>query len=331
MTGGISAPRFWLYYRGVDITNDLMPMLIECEYTDHVHGKADEISVKVQDKDGIWRGAWCPEHGDTVRLVIGYEDGIRVDVGTFEIDEPEAEMDRDGDTFSFKGVSAPIKQSLRTKKTKGYENKSLAAIANEVAGEHGLTVTGTPPDVEFERITQRRERPLEFLTRLAEDFGAYFKVVGKQCVFIDRDQLHSKAPVLTIEATSGDYISATLQKGSHKTYSKAKATYFHQGKKKKIEVEIPDPKVTNGDTLRLDDRVENEGQARRKAKSHLQKANLKKQTATIEIPGNPLACSGSNIRLGAGFGKWAGKYTVETSKHKFSRKGYTTHVEINGL
>jgi hypothetical protein len=326
-----SQPVFQLLYKGIDISSELAPHLIGCTYTDKVHGEADEIEVEVQDKDGLWRGPWCPEHGDVVTLSVGYKQGSLVPCGAFEIDEPNARMGRGGDTFSFRGLSAPVSKSLRTKKTKAFERQSLKDVAQKVAGDHGLSIVGTPPEVQFERLTQRRERDLEFLSRLADEYGAYFSVRGGQLVFAKREELHERAPVFTLRAASEDYTTADLKKGSHKTYSRAKASYFEGNQKKKIEVEVEDKAVRNGDTLRLDDRVENDGQARAKAKSSLEKANLKKKTGNVVMIGNPLVVAGQIVELDAGFGKWAGRYVVKTSRHHITRSAYTTNIEINGV
>lgn len=326
-----SDPKFQLDYKGIDISSEIAPHLISCTYTDKVHGEADEIEVELQDKDGLWRGPWCPEHGDAVSLAIGYRSGQLVPCGAFEIDEPGAEMGRGGDTFRFRGLSAPVSKSLRTRKTKGYEKQSLKAIAEKVAGEHGLSVVGTPPAVEFERQTQRRERDLEFLSRLADSYGAYFSVRGKRLIFADRDELHRRDPVFTFRAGSDDYITASLKKPAHKTFSKAKISYYDGNHKKTIKAEVEDDKVKTGDTLKIDERVENEAQANKRAKSELQKANLKKLGATLVIPGNPLVVAGQIVALDAGFGKWAGRYIVKTSRHHIVRGGYTTNAELNGV
>lgn len=326
-----SRPKFRLLYKGVDISAEIAPHLVSCTYVDKVHGEADEIEVEVQDKDGLWRGAWCPEHGDVVTLDIGYEPGPLTPCGEFEIDEPAANMGRGGDAFTFRGLSAPVSKALRTKKTKGFEMQSLKQIAQKVAGEHGLSLVGTPPDVSFERVTQRRERDLEFLSRMADQYGAYFSVRGKQLVFAKRDELHERRSVFAFRAGTDDYITAELKRASHETYSKAKVSYFEGNQKKHISVEVEDGKVTNGDTLRLDERVENEGQARARAKSELQKANLKKQTATIVLPGNPLVVAGQIVELDAGFGQWAGRYVVKSSRHHLTRSVYTANIELNGV
>jgi len=322
-------PIFRLLYKGIDISSELLPHLVSCTYTDKVHGEADEIEVVVQDRDGLWRGPWCPEQGDKVELWIGYKGLPLVYCGAFEIDEPNARLSRSGDVFTFRGVSAPVTKAIRTRNNQRFEKQNLKQVAQKLASRHGLTIVGTPPDVFFEHVAQRRERDLEFLSRLADDYGAYFSVKGDKLVFAKRDELHERAPALTIHAESDDYISADLKKSSHKTYSKARATYFEGNEKKNIDVEVSDSKVKNGDTLRLDERIENEGQARVLAKSRLQKENLKRQTGNVVLVGNPLAMAGNTVALDSGFGKWAGRYLIKTSRHLIGRgQGYTTNIEL---
>lgn len=325
----IAQPAFRLWYRGIDIASEIMPHLISCTYADKLEDASDEIDVRVQDKDGLWRGPWCPDGGDKLRLEIAADvSGPFVPAGTFELDDPNGNVGRRGDDFSFRGQAAPISKALRTEKTKAFEKQSLAQIAGKIASEHGLTVVGTPPAITFDRITQRRERDLQFLSRLASDYGCYFSVRDWQLVFLPRDAVHGRAPVRTIDVTDPGLINASFKKGSHKTYSKAKASYFDGKQKKNITVEIEDKAVKTGDTLKIDDRVENEGQAQARAKSGLQKENLKKQTMTLTMVGDPYLVAGQTLQIGPGFGKWAGKYVVQESRHEISRKGYTTTLEI---
>lgn len=324
-----SEPVFRLIYRGMDISSEMDPHLISCTYTDKVHGEADDIEVTVQDREGLWRGEWCPEHGDKVELWIGYKGLPLVPCGEFEIDEPNARLGRGGDTFSFRGVSAPVTKSVRSTKSRRYENQSLKQVAQKIADQHGFEIVGTPPEIVFEQLAQRRERDLEFLSRMSEDYGVYFSVKGKKLVFVKREELHEREPVFILRAESDDYLTLDLKRSADKTYSKAKATYFDGNEKKKIEVEIEDSKVKSGDTLRIDDRVESVGQAQALAKSRLEKENLKKQTGSALMVGNPLLLAGNRIELDEGCGRWAGGYLIQQSRHHIVRgQGYTTSIEF---
>lgn len=319
-----------LTYNGVLLWDAISSDVIDLTFTDNIEGEADEISLTVHNASGKWFREWRPEHGDEIKGEFGYVGGILVPIGTFYVDKPCAKGGRGGDTFSTSGQSAPITKALRTKKTKAFEKQKLGDIAKKVASEHGMQIVGTPPDISFERITQRRETDLAFLKRLAEDYGAFFKVAGKKIVFMQRSEVYGREAIRTLSKSEREIISYTLNYEAAKTASKAKASYYDGNQKKKIEVEVEDKQVKTGDTVRTDDRVENEGQARALAKSKLQKANLKQWTANMTLVGDPLLLAGQNVML-SGYGRWDRKYSITRARHQLTRSGLTTAVEMAGV
>ena len=52
-----------LEYEGVDISRDIAPFLVGFVYTDNAHGRDDELSVTLEDREGRWRDPWYPEKG----------------------------------------------------------------------------------------------------------------------------------------------------------------------------------------------------------------------------------------------------------------------------
>ncbi|PZU89123.1 MAG: late control protein D [Chelatococcus sp.] len=318
-----------LTYNGVPLWDAISSDVIDLTFTDNIEGEADEIQLKVHNASGKWFSAWTPEHGDEIEGAFGYVGSIMVPLGTFFVDKPSAAGGRGGDTFSTSGQSAPVSKALRTQKTRAFENQTLADAVRKVAGEHGLEVVGTPPALHFERITQRRETDLAFLKRLAEDYGCFFKVAGKKLVFMARSEVWGRNAIRTIVKGSREIVSYTLNYEAAKTASKAKASYYLGNEKKKIEVEVEDSEVKTGDTLRIDDRAENEGQARELAKSRLQKANLKQWTGNFTLVGDPLLLAGQNVLL-SGYGRWDRKYSITRARHQLSRSGLTTAIEQAG-
>lgn len=246
----VPKPYFALIYRGVDISSELDPMTTDISYTDNHHGEADEIDVTVQDKDGRWKGSWKPEPGDTMSLTIFDGAGGALPCGDFELDEPDAEGDRGGDRMIIRGLAAPITKSLRTEKSRAFEKQNLNAIVSKVAGEAGLSLEGQIDNLFFERVTQRRERDLEFLTRLAEDTGHYFTVRGKRAVFTSFKSVDGRGPVavITHRAIGTTLISYRLKEQTAETYSKAKASYLDRDKKETVTAEETDGDVKTGDT-----------------------------------------------------------------------------------
>lgn len=84
---------------------------------------------------------------------------------------------------------------------------------------------------------------------------------------------------------------------------------------------------SSGRVLRKDARVESVEQAEAVARAALLAANRLRVTGTLEVEGDPSLVSGTTIDL-QGMGRVSGKYLVQTARHKESRSGYETSVEV---
>ena len=222
----VRAPDWRLSYAGQNLTSKITGMVLEITYTDHFHGKAGDVEVKLEDKDQRWQGPWFPVQGDVMQLWIGYAGENKLDCGSFQVDD--LELEGPPDVFTIRAIPAFITPSLRTPTSAGYENQTLMQIATTVAGKHGLTVVGAPNDinVSFKRVTQNRETDLAFLKRLANENDYDFTVRDKKIQFYSRPQLHAQPPVVNVVRT-----------GSEKFQFKSKANQIYKG----AQVSYQDP------------------------------------------------------------------------------------------
>lgn len=323
----IRAAKFTLLYRGVDISSELDPMTTSVTYEDKLHGEADEIEVALQDSDGRWRGPWFPETGDTMRLWYGWSDGRSMYAGEFELDEPEATIGRGGDTFTIRGIAAPITKALRTEKTAEFEDKTVEEIAREIASRNGLTVKGTFNDTKYRRKTQRRMRDLEFLVQLGEDTDHYVSVRGTEIQFTAVDAIDGQTPAAVFMPRSHDHAGFVGRFQSADTYSKAETRHFHDLKKELVEGEEADGRIRTGDVLKLVERVEDKAQADLMAKSRLHQKNRKRRSGTLTLVGRPDLVAGTVVEL-ADHGAWSGRYVVDASRHTLTRGPYPTVLRL---
>lgn len=67
--------------------------------------------------------------------------------------------------------------------------------------------------------------------------------------------------------------------------------------------------------------------AGRRAKKLARKANKQGNTAELSLVGNPLLCAGKTVALEE-FGRFSGKWIIETATHKLGRSGYTTDIKL---
>lgn len=219
----MARPIWVISYEGEEISSSIAPMVTGVSYTDHVHGKSDEVELVVEDGDRRWRNLWYPSEGDRIDLKIGWEGQPLLNCGQFEIDEIETQHSPRAATI--RGLAVPISAPLRTAVSTAYEDTTLREIVESIASARGLTVVGTIEEIPFRRVTQAHETDVGFLRRLAERFGYAFSVRGEQLVFYRLLDLEAEDPVLTIGES--DLLPGSVFRGkAQDTYAACELTYF---------------------------------------------------------------------------------------------------------
>lgn len=305
--------------------------LKEFTYRDVHHGEVDEITFKLADGSGLWRGGWGIDEGTEVSGLMGYAGllGAKVPCGLYTVGETEAQGDGSGDTALFHAQAAFTSKELRTERSEAFEQMKLADVIQKGAARHELQVVGEIPELRFDRLSQEKQSDLSFWTRLAEDWGCYFSVKGKQLVFTSRESIEKQPAVRHFELISGSRTTRySLRKSTHKLFAKAEAKYLHPKTKKLLKASIEDDRVPSGDTLKLDDRAETQAHAERQAIARLARENDGLGTGKLTVVGDPLLVAGQVIQLGATYGKYAGRWLVTAARHRFNASGYTTTINI---
>ena len=316
-------PIFKLEYEKKDITADVCEFVLRIDYTDYEHGQSDEIEIVFEDSEKLWQGDWIPCKGDRLRLHIGYEGEKLLNCGSFEIDEIEFEAPPD--TITVKALATGIKKPLRQKNSKGYENRTLHQIAQEIANKHGYNLTGSAADVRVDRITQNGQRDLEFLRKLAEQYGYIFKIAENNLVFYDVQDLQGTKPAQIFYKS--DLTRINLREKTSQRYKSVQVSYFDPRTKKTVKATAKNDNVVKGDTLKIDTRCTNKNQAIAQAKAALGRPNTNIE-GTIEMPGNPYVVAGINAEL-KDLGNFSGRYHLNEVKHTIDRSsGYVTSGEV---
>lgn len=308
--------------------------LKEFSYRDVHHGEVDEITFKLADGSGLWRGGWGIDEGTEVSGLMGYWGliGAKVPCGLYTVGETEAQGDGGGDVAVFHAQSAFTSKELRTERSEAFNEMTLRAIIQKGADRHGFEVLGEIPDLTFERITQDKQSDLSFWTRLAEDWGCYFSIKGNQLVFTTRESIESLPAVRHFELIDGDRATRySLRKSTHKLYAKAEAKYLNPKSKKVLKAEAVDDRVPSGDTLKIDDRAETQAHAEQMCKARLARENDGLGTGKITVVGDPLLLAGQVVQLGATYGKYVGRWLVTAARHRFNASGYITTISIKAL
>lgn len=316
-------PKYELIYNKKNITKDVAKYVTNIDYTDFEHGQSDEINISFEDSENLWHSAWIPTKCDVLTLKIGYEGEKLLNCGAFEIDELEYETPPD--VVTVKALAASIKKPLRQKNSVAYENKTLKQIATEIAKKHDLTLVGSIADIKVQRITQNQQRDLEFLKKLAEEYGYIFKVTSDKLVFYETAKLKSAS--VTKIFYKKDLSRISLSEKTSQKYKAVQVSYNNPKTGKTVKTTVKNPNVVNGDTLKITSRCENRKQAQAKAKAALNTSDVSME-GTIELIGNQYLVAGINIEL-KGLGHFSGKYHVTKARHTINREsGYKTVLEV---
>jgi phage protein D len=321
-----------ILYNNNDITQDISPYILSCEYTDAID-KADDIALTVMNTDG----RWIPSDGALLAVqYLIYETGssvpIKLTCGVFAIDDVEASGPPD--ILSIRGTSAFVTTAIRReKKTRAWEKIKLSEIAQTIASKNGLTlVYQSNNNPTYARVDQKSKSDLEFLSELAEREGLRIKTIQRRLVVYSQEEYDKLGPASIVSKIGGKVISWRFTSSVTDTYSKVALKYRDAKTKKHIGYEYaPEDAPESGQTLRLNIQCGSIAEAERVAKNKLMAANRQTREASIEMAGDPLMVAGQNIQL-LGFGeRYDGNYAVEEARHAVWP--YTTSVslrQING-
>ena len=291
----VTRPNFVLTYEQKDITASVEPYLLSFSYTDYLGEQSDELQLHFEDVDGRWLRTWFPEQGDKLSIGCGDQFTGLINWGSFELAEIEWQRNmQGGDVVSLKALSTGIRHANRTLQPKAYENMMLSDIVKIIAARLKLTVSGSIKPIKIQRITQYQEREVEFLTRLARQYGHTFKIVDKKLVFTRNDALSQQEAVLVMQPEN--LLSIRIRDLIKGAPDKAVITGYDAKKKRAIRAERKTkplrPKArrkTSADTLKItQSKGESQAETNARADAALQDAQEERCAGNITLFGNAL-------------------------------------------
>ena len=320
-------PYLYVELNNKDISAFITPFLISFRYIDNdglEKDETDDVEITVADPTFFFRDN-PPERGSSLLVKFGYEEKNRFG-GTFYIDSYSYRFSREGSTMTIRALSKDAKLSFRTKITTAFENTTLRKIAYEIAKKHGYNLHFVGADINFKRLTQYKERDLEFLKKLCHRYGYTCKVNNRTIIIQEIDTLlqnyNNLAYVITPDITLDFEVDvSSLYAGE------VKVVYFDPDGK---EVTYGDKytHVKNSGTVQKETvRVENSQQAQKIARAQKTRNEMKEISGRIKTVGLPMLYASCLFAI-EGFGKFDGIYYAASVEHAIDRSGYTTTVEF---
>ena len=353
-----------VYFGGVDISTSVRNHLISLSYTDNEEDEADDLQIKLQDRDGIWLTQWLdaavqaaasynpwlgkdegakPEaesdtKGLSVQAIIvrknwgndGNDDTL--DCGEFELDSldasgPPAEVNIKCTSLPY---SAPIRQ---TKKSRAWEGYTLSGIAREMAVANKMScLFESATDPRYERLEQIDESDISFLSTLCHNEGISLKATNRIIVLFDQAEYEAKDVVKIITRGDGSYLKYKLSTGAADTmYACCRVSYTNPNTGAVISatayVEDYSAGKKENQTLEITAKVNSVGEAQHLAEKMLRMKNKYEYGASFTFPGDTGLVAGVTVSL-CQWGAWDGKYIVKQAKHSLGGSGYTTQLSL---
>ncbi|SDD89913.1 phage late control D family protein [Sporomusa acidovorans] len=321
-----------LQYDNKDISADLAPYLLSFSYSDHASGKADDLQISLEDREGLWISDWLPDKGATLKAALVTEHWTEqgkteeLPFGIFEIDTFDGKSLPS--TVTIKGLSIPESTSLRgEEKTKSWEKVKLSTIAQDIATNAGLTLFyDTDDDPEEDRVEQTEQSDLAFLQKMCEDAGLSLKVTDQQIVIFDDAKYEKREPVMTIKRGQSYILDHSFSSSVRDVYAACRVEYRDAQNSDNISYTFNAPnKPATGKTLVINERVSSIAEAERLAKKKLRQKNKEETKMSFSLLGDIRLLAACTVMV-EGYGKFDGKYFIEEATHTGS--GYTVKIDL---
>ena len=175
-----------LYYNGTDIYNDVS--VNYCVHEMFAEKQADTLVIRFNDTKGVW-SKWNPADGDVLRFVEGASDTGKMFLHSMK---PENGL------FTIRAMSMP--KSGATKKSKSWEGVRFLQLANEIAGNHGLTFQNYGcEDQVYQYLSQDNETDFALFSRLCTLEGCQMLIYDGKLLAYKESYIESQTVAGTLE------------------------------------------------------------------------------------------------------------------------------------
>lgn len=322
-------------YNGKDVTQDISKALTSFSYNDAAPGTLDDISLSLEDRERNWQGPWEAMAGDKIKAeirTINWDkpgEIKKLPLGSFEVDT--VDFAGPPDVVTIKAVSLPVSANVRQeKRTKAWEKATLKTLAGEVAARAGLKLLYEATDnPSYDRIEQAGVSDLAFLLDTATKEAIAIKVSGGKLVLFDEFVYEQQQAITTIKRGESNVISYTFSWGTaYVAYRAAEVSYTDTKSKKTFKATYKPPGApSKGPVLKLNEQVDSQAAALRQARKGLRAKNKEAGKGSLVLMGDIRMATGLTINI-KGWGRFDGKYIIESCSHGVSSSGYVTNLGV---
>ena len=181
-------PAYQISADGQNITELLKKHSASLSISDSAGFENDSMEITVSKQD-----LELPKTGAELDVLIGYEGQELINIGLFIVDELEINQQSliiRCRAANISNRSKNKKNSIKSYRTRSWDSNKLADIIVKIASEHNYEPVISPEYTSqtIPQIDQTNESDMHFLTRLAKDYGAVFKVTAGRIIFLKETQ-----------------------------------------------------------------------------------------------------------------------------------------------
>lgn len=229
-------PAFSILMGGKALTQ-LEPRIISLELTDNRGFEADELTIAIDDSDGLIE---LPPRGAELSVSLGWQGEPLVYKGVYTVDE--VAHSGPPDRLEITARSADFRDEFNVKRELSWHDVTVERIVSAIARRYKLTpvISEQLMSAEIDHADQTQESDMSFLTRMADLLGAIATVKNGSLLFIlpgGGVSANGKAlPEFAITRSSGDRHSFRIADRDAYTGVQAYWLDLEFGKKKKVTV-----------------------------------------------------------------------------------------------
>ena len=238
-------PAFSILMGGKALTQ-LDPRIISLELTDNRGFEADELTIAIDDSDGLIE---LPPRGAELSVSLGWQGEPLVYKGVYTVDE--VAHSGPPDRLEITARSADFRDEFNVKREVSWHDVTVERIVSAIARRYKLTpvISEQLMSAEIDHADQTQESDMSFLTRMADLLGAIATVKNGSLLFIlpgGGVSANGKAlPQFAITRSSGDRHSFRIADRDAYTGVQAYWLDLEFGKKKKVTVKERKKKTEN--------------------------------------------------------------------------------------
>ena len=293
-------------------------LLVSVTIHDAPGQEADTIELRFDDGGNILA---IPAKGAVVMVRFGFRDGGAQKMGVFIVEKISIEGGEGGEFLLISGRSADMRSDVKEPLSEHFDNSTVGSVVDELAKRHGYAAKVSPElkSIELPYLARYEQGTTDFLTRLADRFGALFAVKDQKFLFLT----HGTLPPVAIDKSECESWSFEVE--PRPLFGKTEAGWFDR---EKGEIKYEDHQTgLKGASKRLRRILPSQAEAKQAAKSEGNRLGRATGSGSITLAGRPDIMADAPINLSGFRSAVNGLWRCAGVDHVY-QETYMTTIEV---